>query len=214
MVMRPSLSGAQSHGGTGRETPLSTSGTATYAHQQAGPPRGGFAAQRVIPAEQGPSPKSALGVVTYSGQGPALWLSSCHGGAGVSTLEALLTDCGSAGRYWPVPVPHGRSRVLLVARGHASGLMAAQTAMRQWAAGGLPSVQLLGLAVVADAPGKRPKPLSDLLRLIAGGVPQLWELPWVEGFRLGDPPNQVKLPSAYIRLIRDMNGVVSAGTDT
>ncbi|MBD2894405.1 hypothetical protein amrb99_33300 [Actinomadura sp. RB99] len=92
--------------------------------------------------------------------------------------------------------------------------MAAQTAMRQWAAGGLPSVQLLGLAVVADAPGKRPKPLSDLLRLIAGGVPQLWELPWVEGFRLGDPPNQVKLPSAYIRLIRDMNGVVSAGTDT
>ncbi|WP_343062746.1 DUF6668 family protein [Actinomadura verrucosospora] len=215
-VMRPSLSGAQLRGKTGPGPSPGTPGapgTAMYPSQQQVRPAGAFVAQGVVPAERGPSPKSALGVVTYSGQGPALWLSSCHGGAGASTLAALLPACGSAGRYWPVPVPQGRSRVLLVARGHASGLLAAQAAMRQWAARGLPSVQLLGLAVVADAPGKRPKPLADLLQLITGGVPRVWDLPWVEGFRLGEPPNAVKLPAAYSRLIRDMAGAISAGPD-
>jgi hypothetical protein len=99
--------------------------------------------------------------------------------------------------------------VLLVARSHASGLSAAQAAARQWAAGVLPNVRLLGLVVVADAPGKLPKPLKDLLRLISGGVPRTWELPWVEALRLGDPPDQVKLPSAYTRLTQDLNRIVS-----
>ena len=87
-----------------------------------------------------------------------------------------------------------------------------QGAVAQWAAGVLPSVQLLGLAVIADAPGKRPKPLSDLVRLIAGGVPRLWELPWVEAFRLGDPPDRMKPPPAYARLIRDVSGLIENGT--
>jgi hypothetical protein len=99
--------------------------------------------------------------------------------------------------------------VLLVARSHASGLCAAQAAARQWAAGVLPYVRLLGLVVIADAPGKRPKPLSELVRLISGGVPQLWELPWVEALRLGENPDQTKLPSAYSRLANDLNRMVS-----
>ncbi|WUU98618.1 hypothetical protein OG417_51025 [Actinoallomurus sp. NBC_01490] len=99
--------------------------------------------------------------------------------------------------------------MLLVARSHASGLCAAQAAARQWAAGVLPNVRLLGLVVVADAPGKRPKPLKDLVHLISGGVPQVWELPWVEALRLGDPPDQTKLPSAFARLANDINRIIS-----
>jgi hypothetical protein len=99
--------------------------------------------------------------------------------------------------------------VLLVARSHAAGLCAAQAAARQWAAGVLPHVRLLGLVVVADAPGKLPKPLRDLLRLISGGVPQVWELPWVEALRLGDPPDQARLPSAYARLEQDLKRIIS-----
>ncbi|WP_433473859.1 DUF6668 family protein [Spirillospora sp. CA-142024] len=182
-------------------------GTSAYTAQQEHPRTGGFSAQAVIPADQGPAPKSTLGVVTYHGRAPGLWLSSCHGGAGASTLAALITNSVSAGRYWPTPAPAGRSHVLLVARSHAAGLCAAQAALRQWAAGVLPSVHLLGLAVVADAPGRRPKPLSDLVHLIAGGVPRLWDLPWVEDFRLGDPPERVKLPPAYSRLVREMSGM-------
>jgi hypothetical protein len=124
-------------------------------------------------------------------------------------LTTLIPFGRSAGRYWPTPEVSGESRVLLVARSHASGLSAAQAAARQWAAGVLPNVRLLGLVVVADAPGKLPKPLKDLLRLISGGVPRTWELPWVEALRLGDPPDQVKLPSAYTRLTQDLNRIVS-----
>ncbi|SNR35798.1 hypothetical protein SAMN06265355_102116 [Actinomadura mexicana] len=206
-MVRATASDARQYGGIGPESSPSTPDPSAYAAQQRRPQSEGFAAQAVIQAEQGPLPRSSLGLVTYHGRTPGLWLSSCHGGAGASTLAALIADSVSAGRYWPTPAPAGRSHVLLVARSHAAGLCAAQAAVAQWAAGGLPSVQLVGLAVVADAPGKRPKPLADLLRLIAGGLPQLWDLPWVEAFRLGDPPDSVRLPSAYARLVRDMSGL-------
>lgn len=172
-------------------------------------PSGQFVAHAVTPARLAPPPTSPLGLAGYSGPGPDLWLSSCHGGAGTSTLAALISRGGSAGRYWPTPAPPDQARVLLVARGHATGLCAAQAAARQWAAGVLPGVRLVGLAVVADAPGKRPKPLKDLLQLISGGVPKVWELPWVEALRLGDPPDQAKLPSAYTRLTQDLNRIIS-----
>ncbi|MFB4319802.1 DUF6668 family protein [Actinomadura sp. 21ATH] len=168
-----------------------------------------FRARAVVPARQAPPPISPLGLAGYSGPGPALWFSSCHGGAGASTLTTLIPYGKSAGRYWPTPEPPGQARVLLVARSHAAGLCAAQAAAHQWAAGGLPNVRLLGLVVVADAPGKLPKPLRDLLRLISGGVPQTWELPWVEALRLGDPPDQARLPSAYARLAQDLTRIIS-----
>jgi hypothetical protein len=176
---------------------------------QRGVPGGRFHAHAVTPARLAPRPTSPLGLAGYSGPGPDLWFSSCHGGAGTSTLAALIPNSMSAGRYWPTPEPPGHSRVLLVARSHASGLCAAQAAARQWAAGVLSNVRLLGLVVIADAPGKRPKPLNDLLLLISGGVPQVWELPWVEALRLGTPPDQARLPSAYSRLAQDLNRIVS-----
>lgn len=179
------------------------------ARQQGGLLSGQFQAQAVVPARQAPPPMSPLGLAGYSGPGPDLWFSSCHGGAGTSTLATLVPHSASAGRYWPTPVPPGQARVLLVARSHASGLCAAQAAARQWAAGVLPNVRLLGLVVVADAPGNRPKPLNDLVRLISGGVPQIWELPWVEALRLGNPPGQTKLPSPYSRLVSDLDRIVS-----
>ena len=178
-------------------------------YQQGNLPTGYFQARAVVPARQAPPPMSPLGMAGYSGPGPDLWLASCHGGAGTSTLAALIPRSASAGRYWPTPLPPGQSRVLLVARSHASGLFAAQAAAHQWAAGVLPGVRLLGLVVVADAPGSRPKPLHDLVRLVAGGVPQIWELPWVEALRLGSPPGQTKLPSAYARLVGDLHHIVS-----
>lgn len=174
-----------------------------------GAPGARFQARAVTPAHLAPPPASPLGLAAYSGPGPALWLSSCHGGAGTSTLAALVPQARSAGRYWPTPEPPGQARVLLVARTHAAGLCAAQAAARQWAAGVLPGVRLLGLVAVADAPGKLPKPLRDLLRLISGGVPRVWELPWADSLRLGDPPDRAKLPSAYARLSQDLERIIS-----
>lgn len=197
--------GPSGHGGS----PNTPGQAARYASGQVNAAGGRFQARTVTPARLAPPPTSSLGLAGYGGPGPALWFSACHGGAGASTLSAIFPQGRSAGRYWPVPEPPHRARVLLVARTHASGLCAAQAAARQWAAGVLPNVRLLGLVAIADAPGKLPKPLKDLLRLISGGVPQVWELPWVEAIRLGDPPDQIRLPSAYTRFAQDLSRIIS-----
>ncbi|WP_344272234.1 hypothetical protein [Actinomadura napierensis] len=102
--------------------------------------------------------------------------------------------------------------MVLVARSHAHGLRAAQAAAWQWSTSAeLRPVQLLGLAVIADAPGRRPKPLKDLLTLISGGVPKVWDLPWVEALRLGDPPGQVQLPAQYAAMAADLHTIMTGG---
>jgi hypothetical protein len=135
----------------------------------------------------------------------------CHGGAGATTVTLAVPGGADAGRYWPLPQHPDICRVVLVTRAHASGLRAAQMAARQWACGALPTVQLLGLAVVADAPGRRPKPLRELLELVSGGVPRVWELPWVEALRLGDPPGQIPLPAAFSAMAADLHHLVTGG---
>ncbi|GAA0439029.1 hypothetical protein GCM10010357_70540 [Streptomyces luteireticuli] len=90
-----------------------------------------------------------------------------------------------ANRAWPA-LPGGHpARVVLVARSSVHGLTAAQQAARQWAAGAVPGAVLLGLVVVADAPGRLPRPLRDLHRLVTGGVPRTWTVPWWEAWRCG-----------------------------
>ncbi|GLZ12635.1 hypothetical protein Acsp04_28700 [Actinomadura sp. NBRC 104425] len=166
----------------------------------------------VLQPRQGPPPTSQLGLFRYSGPGPAWWFTSCHGGAGTSTVAGIVRGGMASGQYWPVPDPPAYANVVLVARGHAGGLRAAQAAARQWAGGGLPTVRVVGLVVVADAPGRRPKPLRELLHLISGAFPQVWELPWVEALRLGEPPDQIQLPSAFSELAADLQRIVTGGT--
>ncbi|WP_331758105.1 DUF6668 family protein [[Kitasatospora] papulosa] len=114
------------------------------------------------------------------------WWLGCHGGAGVTSLAAAVPGGEDAVRCWRSSRTV-RQRVVLVTRSHAGGLQAAQWAARQWASGALPGVELLGLVVVADAPGRMPAPLRDLARLVSGGVPRTWSVPWIEDWRLGQP---------------------------
>lgn len=142
---------------------------------------------------------------------PSWWWVGCHGGAGATALAAAARAGADAGRFWPVP-PSGPAYVVLVARTHATGLGAAQAAARQWAAGGVPPVvQLLGLVLVADAPARLPKQLADDARLIEGGVPRCWRLPWVEALRLGDPPGDIELPAAFQRLFQELAQLIQYG---
>ena len=139
---------------------------------------------------------------------PAWWWSGCHGGAGITTLRAAAGGGAEAGPYWPlVPAESGVSAVVLVARTHATGLQSAQAAVQQWASGRVPQVRLVGLVLVADAPGRLPKPLAALAELVSGGAPRCWRLPWVEALRLGEPPGVVDLPAPYGRLAADLVGV-------
>ncbi len=113
---------------------------------------------------------------------PSLWVRGVHGGSGESRIAALCTTWAAADHLWPT-LPD--APVLLVARSHADGLLAAHRAIAEWAAGSVPQVRLVGLAVVADAPGRLPRPLLDLQRQVTAGVSRFWEIGWCEPWRFG-----------------------------
>ncbi|MET3937141.1 DUF6668 family protein [Arthrobacter sp. OAP107] len=115
-----------------------------------------------------------------------LWIVGSHGGAGESRTADLIDGARPTGHCWPVLQDGSKPRVLLVCRNDIRGLTTAQSALTQWASGATPEVDLIGLAVLADAPGKTPKALRDFAAIIGGGAPRLWLLPWVEAWRHGD----------------------------
>jgi len=65
-----------------------------------------------------------------------------------------------------------------------AGLTAARRATTQWASGAAGTLRLLGLVVIADAPGRLPRPLAHFIDLVGGGVPRIWRWPWIEQLRL------------------------------
>ena len=69
-------------------------------------------------------------------------------------------------------------------RGRLPDVGDARLAARDWAAGAHPDVDLQGLVLVADAPGRTPKPLATATRVISGGVPSTWVVHWIEELRL------------------------------
>lgn len=133
-----------------------------------------------------------------------VWVVGTHGGAGETTLAQLLSGTATNHRW---PSTDTQPPVVLVARTHATGLAATQLAMRAWAAAETPHVRLIGLVLIADAPGKLPKPLADLADILRGGVPHMWHLPWVDAYRLGvdptDPPRQVR------KVLNEINTVIA-----
>lgn len=132
-----------------------------------------------------------------------LWIVGSHGGSGESRTADLIDGARPTGHCWPVMQDGSKPRVLVVCRNDMRGLTTAQSALTQWASGATPEVELIGLAVLADAPGKTPKALRDFAAIIGGGAPRLWTLPWVEAWRHGEstttPPGR-----EYQRFITDV----------
>lgn len=162
----------------------------SLAVQGTSPPRlPGSASQRwvAVPARLLPS----AGLVTAPPGGRSLSTSTlsvdgvallgAHGGAGVSSLLRAGLDqvAVDADRCWPQA-----GRVVLVARTSTSGLEWARDLARQHASGLAGDVELLGLALVADAPGRSPARIAGLRDLICGAFARAWHLPWVEEWRL------------------------------
>ena len=140
----------------------------------------------------------------------AVWWVGAHGGAGESTLEELFLGSRAAEHRWPLTGENlPAARVVLVARTHARGLSAAQSAIREWAAGEV-RVLLLGLVLIADAPGRLPHALRRLADLIAGGVPAVWSVPWIEAWRVGEPPAPHNAPQVVRELLEDLRAMTEA----
>lgn len=138
-----------------------------------------------------------------------LWWLGVHGGAGESTLAALEPTWLPAQHAWPAPPGAGPVFVVLVARTHARGLAAARAAARQWAAGLVPHVNVLGLVLIPDAPGRLPRPLREEIQLVSGAVARTWTLPWVEPWRLDPCPVPAAVPREARRLVADLRGLIT-----
>ncbi len=76
----------------------------------------------------------------------------------------------------------------------------------------MPHADVLGLAIVADAPGRLPRPLRDLAALVAGGVPKVWHVPWVETWRLGEPVGLETSPRAVRQMVSELHHLLSTRT--
>jgi hypothetical protein len=139
----------------------------------------------------------------------ALWIVGAHGGAGESTIAGLDDLWDEGGHAWPGGPEHEQRAVVIAARSSAHGLLRAQAAAQQWAAGLVPGVTLLGLVVVADAPGKLPKPLRELRQLVAGAYPRVWDLPWIETWRRGGTIAPEAQPRELTQLRKDLFALLS-----
>lgn len=144
-----------------------------------------------------------------------LWLVSTHGGAGSSTLGAVF-DLPAVTRAWPYA--NGASvDVLLVCRSNLHGLETARMAAREWASAewaavNLPGVQVRGLVVVADAPGRTPKPLRQLEEHVSGAVPYVWRVPWHEPLRTS-PVSRELAEGPWKQFAQQIHVLRTQGTD-
>lgn len=156
-----------------------------------------------LPGVTAPDAADRLPWREVTGTAP-LWVTGVHGGSGESRVAGLISKARDTGHAWPVPKNQGHPpRVLLICRSDMRGLKAARSALIEWASGASPDIELLGLAVLADAPGKLPKPLRDFAAIIGGGAPRQWTLPWVEAWRL-DASNDVPSGRAYRRFLTEL----------
>lgn len=144
-----------------------------------------------------------------------LFFVGAHGGAGESSLAALSPNWAAAGHAWPqVTTSNNRSRVVIVARSNMQGLLAAQRAATQWGSGLVPFVDVVGLVIVADAPGKLPRPLRDFAAVVGGGVPRVWNVPWSDALRLGELPDPTTAHKDVRALVTDLTAILTGASRT
>jgi hypothetical protein len=118
-----------------------------------------------------------------TGGGQVSWIAA-HGGAGVTSLAAALGGA-DLGTRWPDPARGEPGRILVVARTHAAGIQAASTVLGALRDGSHPSgLELLGIVLVADAPGRLPLALARRIRVLSSAV-ATYQVPWIPSWRLG-----------------------------
>ena len=85
----------------------------TSAHQTPTPQPTAVPKWLAVPTETDRAPVWDTAVAPSGGRAPAMWLLGAHGGAGVSTLEAMWAPAASSRRGWPAAdaaSPHHTTR--------------------------------------------------------------------------------------------------------
>ena len=143
-----------------------------------------------------------------AGREPSFWWLGVHGGAGETSLARLDKGTKAAEHQWPLTA--AGSVIVLVARSNIPGLRAARLAATEWASRSLPAIQIAGLVVMADAPGRLPKEIRDFARVVGGGVPHMWHFPWVDAWRYGHDVAAEELPKEARTTLEQVHIAVTA----
>lgn len=140
-----------------------------------------------------------------------LALVGAHGGAGVSSLlRCGLQQAGAVDgqRRWPAA-----GLVLLVARTSTVGVQRVRDLAREHAGDpASPGARVCGLVLVADAPGRLPPRVRELADLVSGAVPRLWQVPWLEEWRLAALDQPLPAHPEVSRLLADVRRLTTAPT--
>ena len=155
-----------------------------------------------------PPPQRQLLVRQHSAAGearPAWLFVAAHGGSGAALLARLswqpykaAVEAGTAGRSaedlafgvtagraWPNPALEPTNSVVVVCQTTMRGLAWARDLAAQYLSGCVPAgLRLLGVATIADQPGRLPPPLAAARGLLAGAYPHCWAVPYVPAYRL------------------------------
>ncbi|MFI6347466.1 hypothetical protein [Streptomyces sp. NPDC050560] len=87
---------------------------------------------------------------------------------------------------------------MIVGRTSASGLRSVSRVLRALDEGKAPpQIELIGVVLIADAPGRLPLSLLRRIRVIRS-VTHVHRVPWIPAWRLGDEPRT--LPRQLVRL--------------
>ncbi|KOX06240.1 hypothetical protein ADK65_00015 [Streptomyces sp. NRRL B-1140] len=132
-----------------------------------------------------------------------------HGGAGATSLAEALGGV-DVGARWPEPARGEPRRILLVGRTSARGLRAVSQALGALRDGKAPQgIDLLGVVLVADAPGRLPLGLLRRIRVVRS-VARVQRVPWIPAWRVGGRP--ARLPR-QLSVLADLVGADGEGTD-
>lgn len=128
-------------------------------------------------------PLAEEALYTGDARPPVVWFVGAHGGSGASTLARVFAPMGDADKRWPTHDEH--PMCVVVCRSTRSGLDAAQSAVLQAKSGNAGNCSVLGVVIVADAPGKTPKALKQRETVLEDLTP-IWRVPYLAGIREND----------------------------
>ena len=114
---------------------------------------------------------------------PIGWLVGVHGGAGATTLAALLAPFMDS--HGVIPAQDDPRTCILVAQSHKAGLKKLLDAILQFDTDQAGGAELLGVVIVETQPGKTPKALLGDIQRITEAAPggNVWHVPFVESWR-------------------------------
>lgn len=149
----------------------------------------------LVDVDDDPPQLSAVGRV------PWCWWVGVHGGAGVTSLAAVVDGTGDGGQHPPVDA-HSPWMVA-VARTHQHGLDRAE----QFAARTPPG--LVGLVTIADAPGTLPKALQRRRDQVEAAYARAWRVAWIPEWRETSPQPGQALPASVRSVAVEAARIVS-----